>query len=307
VLKIKNSKKSFVLLLRGEARYPAVDSNPVNKNDRNIENSLNDKSDRDYDFEVSDDENKQSDDDEPLLGLELDIGLARPPDYTKFSGLLAETNSNPYYHSINNDIKGSNPKNISNYDWSINTATRLDEMKRPASASSYHKYINTTTHASATVENNIYGPKSNDSIAEKVASDLLKVRQKVIKDWLGKENNKRKEIRPAASAASPSTTTSSLASSNIFSVLSKNSSTYQPTPKSVTNGVNTQPNTILASKSTPYTSNSNYNFGTNSTASSKQTMYSTLGLKSNELADTHNDNITSPSIGLFFRRSGIIQ
>lgn len=307
VLKIKNNKKSFVLLLRGEARYPvAVQRNSVVKNNENIENNLDNKVYGDYDFEISDDENnKNSDDDEPLLGLELDLGLARPPDYTKFSNLLSETNSKPYYHSItdNNNIQ-DNIKNKNSHDW-FNTRTRLDENSYSNFQQTATNYNNTATSTYTSNHNEFNGlhPKSNDTIAEKVANDLLKVRQKVIKDWLGKENNKRKEIRNVA--ASPATISSLGSYSNIFSVMSKNSSSYQPTPNNVTNNA-IQTTSKASSNITPYGHN-NFDFGMNSksntTASSKQTMYSTKGLKSNNLVDTSsNDNITTPSIGLFFRR-----
>lgn len=278
VLKIKNCKKSFVLLLRGEARYPPENkySEPAAKIDSNIQ---------DYDFEISDDENenKQSDDDEPLLGLDLDVGLARPPDYKKFSDLLAQNDTNKRGGCITSNVN-KNRNSDSNFDWS-DTLSRCGILESDCLRKHTSNYSNTNTHASSLGD--MKTVTYNDNIAEKVASDLLKVRQKVIKDWLGKENNKRKENHLTTS---PSVSSSY---SNIFSVLSKNSSTYQPTP----NNVNTD-SRVIGTK---------YDFSVNSkantTASSKQTLYSSQGLKSNDLVKTiANDSITSPSIGLFFRR-----
>jgi hypothetical protein len=294
VLKIKNCKKSFILLLRGEAMYPPekIYSEPTRKIDSKIENNIQDtKPFHDYDFEISDDDNdnKQSGDDEPLLGLELGLGLARPPDFTKFNDLLAPNNENKY-----NDCANKN-SNSDTFDWS-NTLTKRgmlegskenksDCLKNNTNNFHHHKYSN--TYASS------LGDVKTDSIAEKVASDLLKVRQKVIKDWLDKENSKREENYPTNTPPSASSSYS-----NIFSVLSKNSSTYQPTPNRAYNSISTN-STVIARKC-DYSANSK----ANTTASSKQTLYSSQGLKSNDLVKTiiNDSTITNPSIGLFFRR-----
>ena len=327
VLKIKNGKKSFVLMLRGEARYPMKKQTA-----NNITNENNRQSTRvydDYDFEISDDENEiknididnnrkdrknndndncdvdyDDDNDGPLLGLNLD--LARPPDYTKINGLLSKTSH--YSIAANTyDFSNTNTKIVQN---DVKKSSRFDNK---INYTNPNNYINGSCDSYS--NNNAYpNIKVNDSIAEKVASDLLKVRQKVIKDWLGKENTKRRENRVITS---PSISSSY---SNIFSVLSKNSSTYQPTPSN-TNGINCVAyNEINASNINPNTSCKNtsaYKYDLNSaskaaetvtssintTNSSKKTMYSSLGLKSNNLTNTSNiDGITNPSVALFFRR-----
>ena len=115
---------------------------------------------------------------------------------------------------------------------------------------------------------------------------------------------------------------SSTSYSNIFSVLSKNSSTYQPTPSNTKGNNGVTYNEITASNINSYnTSCKNinarkYDFTSaskaadtvtssiNTTNSSRKTMYSSLGLKSNYLSNTSNniDSITNPSVALFFRR-----
>jgi hypothetical protein len=206
--------------------------------------------------------------------------------------------SNPNTKFSQEDVKTS-----SRFDTKINQTNTNNHI----SGSSYDSYS----------YNNAYpNIKVNDSIAEKVANDLLKVRQKVIKDWLGKENSKRRENRVITSPSISSTSYS-----NIFSVLSKNSSTYQPTPSNTKGNNGVTYNEITASNINSYnTSCKNinarkYDFTSaskaadtvtssiNTTNSSRKTMYSSLGLKSNYLSNTSNiDGITNPSVALFFRR-----